>query len=116
MTDPVTPADAPTEDRFGGTYGSAFGMALALGLTRKQFYGLLHAAVLRNDLEVDAWDDNEAARWTVRETTQEIPHHDSPVPAWELIEDGEATGLVFLVREAIDHAIVLLEASDATGD
>jgi hypothetical protein len=47
----------PTEDWAGRTYMTAWEMAKALGLTHQQFYGLLHAAVLRNDDEVGAWDE-----------------------------------------------------------
>lgn len=50
----------PTEDFYGGTYKTVHEMAQALALTERQFYGLLHAAVLRNDTQVRAWDDKEA--------------------------------------------------------
>lgn len=54
--------ERPTEDAFGRTYVTAWEMARALDLTSKQFYGLLHAAVLRNDDEVGKWDRQESSR------------------------------------------------------
>jgi hypothetical protein len=51
--------DAPTVDAHGGTYQTAHAVSEALGLTRAQFYGLLHGAVLRNDQQVAEWDERD---------------------------------------------------------
>jgi hypothetical protein len=51
--------EPPTEDRHGQTYATAHEMAVALGLTERQFYGMLHAAVLRNDGQVAEWDSTD---------------------------------------------------------
>jgi hypothetical protein len=51
--------EKPTPDAYGGTYLVAFEMAKSFGLTFRQFYGLLHAAVFRSDAQVADWDERE---------------------------------------------------------